>query len=84
MFSQKSNIIFVQYHLDYCKKKNHFACTLFLSQKEKMQLKSYKHRKCNFKLSIKLEEDRDGTDHVPLIYFYTDTSVNDNRTICLI
>lgn len=49
-----------------------------------MQLKSYKHRKCNFKLSIKLEEDRDGTDHVPLIYFYTDTSVNDNRTICLI
>lgn len=34
MFSQKSDIIFVQYHLDYCKK-NHFACNLFLSQKEK-------------------------------------------------
>lgn len=45
MFSQKSNVIFVQYHLDYCKskkkkqKKLSFACTQFLSRKVK-QLKS--------------------------------------------
>lgn len=36
MFSQKSNVIFVQYHLDYCKsKKLSYACTRFLSRKVK-------------------------------------------------
>lgn len=36
MFSQKSNVIFVQYHLDYCKSKNYHSLVLsFLSRKVK-------------------------------------------------